>query len=269
MPRNIDGANIGTKAGIAWTTRNIDRLHRMEDLAVTMAPLFNDSIVYFRDDFLGDTLNTDHWVVTADVGSTAFASPSPNTAGGVISGTVSATSGEYISIYGPPLVTGDKGGGMFIRWKVDDIADVKLEMGLTDPLTDYTLPAINDIDTPSITNGASTVAILVRDTGQTLADFAFVTDGDATYTTGKTNLTTLTDPVADTWYKTVIWLDGDTANLAVYDDTDATSPVLKDFISRAAAVEGGTAVQPWFIYGNTTTDGGIATIDYMGYWVSR
>lgn len=269
MPREISGADIGAKAGTAFTRRNIDKFRRTEDLAVTLAPLFFDDLLFFRDDFDGDTINLDKWVVSADTGITAFAIPAPNTAGGIISSDTLAEDNEFTSIYGPPIITGDKNGGMMVRWKVSDVADICLEMGLTDPLSDYTLPAVNDIDTPTITNGAADVAVLVMDTDQTLTTLAFLTDGGATYDTGKTNLSSFTTPTADTWYKTIVQLKGDTAILEVYDDTTPSAPILKERVVRTSAVEGGNVMQPWFIYGNRTTDGGVATIDYIAFWVER
>lgn len=224
------------------------------------------------DDFDGDTLNTFLWTVDGDTGTTSFAIPAAGStvAGSIISGATAADDNEAISIYGHPTWSGDKNCGMAVRFKFDDVADIFFETGFTDPLSDYTLPAINDIDTPTITNGAVTVAVIVMDTDQTLKTAALVCDGDSTYATSKVNFGTWA-PTADTWYTAIVQTKGDTVMAWIYDTDTPASPKLVSGGEqvKVSGFEGGTLVQPWFIAGNRTTDGGLPVLDYIAVWADR
>ena len=216
------------------------------------------------DDFTVDTLSTFNWAVDGDTGTTSFAVPAAASAiaGGGITGTTAADNNEAISIYGHPVWSGDKNCGMLVTAKFDVVTNMFFETGFTDPLTDYTLPAINDIDTPSITNGAVTVATLTMDTSQTLTTAALITDGDATYATAKTQPTSAWSPTAATEFTAVIQCIGDTAVCAVFDAN--YSRVFK--IASVSGFEGGTAVQPWFIVGNRTTSAIVPVIRRLWVW---
>ncbi|MBK7330666.1 MAG: hypothetical protein IPI85_16785 [Dehalococcoidia bacterium] len=151
---------------------------------------------FVLDDFEGDTLNTFLWAVDGDTGPTSFAIPAAGStvAASIIRGDTSTDDNEGISIYGHATLCGDKNAGMAVRWRSSVVALTYQELGFTDPLSDYTLPAINDIDTPTITNGALTVAVQARDASQTLTSMALILDGDATYATSKVNHGTFTPP---------------------------------------------------------------------------
>lgn len=231
---------------------------------------------FILDDFEGDTLSTFLWAVASDAGTTAFAIPAEGStiAASVITGNTVADDNEAISIYGCANLSGDKNAGFATRFKMDDVTDYFLECGLTDPLTDYTLPAINDIDTPTITNGALSVAVVVVDTDQTMAQNAgLITDGDATYATAKFNLVnkagTQWGPLISVWYTIIIQTEGDDVFCYVYNTDTPASPVLVASGYAVGAFEGGTLVQPWFIAGNRTTDGGLPAIDFIGFWADR
>lgn len=245
------------------------------DPAVLRAMLFPNawqSNRFVLDDFEGDTLNTFLWAVDGDTGTTSFAIPAAGStvAGSIISGNTAADDNEAISIYGHPTLSGDKNAGMAVRFKFDDVTDIFFETGLTDPLTDYTLPAINDIDTPTITNGAVTVAVIAMDTDQTLTTAALICDGDATYATSKVNFGTWA-PTADVWYTAIIQTNTNDVRAYIYDTDTPGAPVLVagGFQEKLLGFEGGTLVQPWFIAGNRTTDGGLPVLDFMAYWADR
>lgn len=227
---------------------------------------------FVLDDFEGDTLNTFLWTVDGDTGTTSFAIPAAasTVAGSIIAGNTAGDDNEAISIYGHPTLCGDKNAGMAVRFKFDDVTDIFFETGLTDPLTDYTLPAINDIDTPTITNGAVTVAVIAMDTDQTLKTAALITDGNATYATAKTDFGTWS-PTANIWYTAIVQTDGDDVFAYIYNTDDARQPILVSGGAKSAvsAFEGGTLVQPWFIAGNRTTDGGLPVLDFLAYWAER
>jgi len=227
---------------------------------------------FVLDDFEGDTLNTFLWTVAGDTGTTSFAIPAEGStvAASIVRGDTSTDDNEGISIYGAATLSGDKNAGMAVRWRSSVIALTYQEMGLVDPLTDYTLPAINDIDTPTITNGALTVAVQARDASQTLTSMALITDGDSTYATAKTNHGTFT-PSVDNWYTSIIQTDGDTVLSYIYDTNTPSAPSLVSggFVSKLAGFEGGTLVQPWFFFGNKTSNSAVVDLDFIAYWADR
>lgn len=224
----------------------------------------NGFINMIWDEFNSDTLNTFNWTVDGDTGTTALAVPAAASAqaGGVLTGTTATDDNEAISIYGHPIWSGDLNCGMLVTAKFDDVENFFFETGFTDPLTDYTLPAINDIDTPTITNGGSTVATLTMDTDQTLVTATFITDGDATYATAATAPSTAWSPTADTYFTAIIQLIGNTAVCAVLD-----ANYNKVFQVSKIGVEGGTLVQPWFIVGNrAASEATVPTLRRLAVW---
>ncbi len=227
---------------------------------------------FIIDDFEGVTLDDKKWTVAGDTGTTNFVIPAAGSTvnASVISGDTSTDDNEAISIYGHANWSGDKNCGMAVRWRSSVVDDTFFELGFTDPLTDYTLPAINDIDTPSITNGAVTVAVQVRDTGQTLTTAALVADGDTTYATTKIAHGTWA-PTADTFYTSIVQLYGDTVMSWIFDTNTPSGPTLVSGGEKSlvAAVEGGTLVQPWFIFGNRTSNSAAVDLDYIAVWQDR
>lgn len=224
------------------------------------------------DDFEGDTLNTFLWAVDGDTGTTSFAIPAAGStiAASIVRGDTATDDNEGISIYGHATLCGDKNAGMAVRWKSSVVALTYQELGFTDPLSDYTLPAINDIDTPTITNGAVTVAVQARDASQTLTSMALITDGDSTYATGKVNHGTFV-PTIDTWYTSIVQLNGDNVVSYIYNTNTPSAPslVAGGLVSNDLAVEGGTLVQPWFFFGNKTSNSAAVDLDFMAYWADR
>lgn len=257
--------------GLLWSGRTLaNRIHDPVFLRAFLSQLSFFDKRFIIDDFEGDTIDLDKWIVNGDTGTTNFAVQATNTSDdSIITADTAAEDNEFVTIYGHCNWSGDKNCGMAIRWKLDDVTDVCWELGFSDPLSDYTLPAINDIDTPSITNGAVTVAILVMDTDQTLKTAALVLDGDSTYATSKTNLGTWA-PTAGEWYTSVIQTVGDSVFTATYNTTDPANPVLQSGTQvSASGFEGGTLVEPRFTAGNRTTDGHLPAIDFIAVWQDR
>jgi len=258
-------------SGSIFDSRNLaSRIHNPDFLSLYLSQLSFADKRFYKDDFEGDALNGDLWVTTGDTGTTVFAMQATNVSGESIIQADSATDdNEFVSFYGHCNLSGDKNAGMAIRWRTDTIALTCFEFGFSDPLSDYTLPAINDIDTPSITNGAITVAVLAFDAAQTLDTFALVMDGNTTYAT--TSVDTGWLPTVDQWYTTIIQLQGDSVWTATWNTNDAANPVLQlgTNISRAGVVEGGTLVEPRFTFGNRTSNDVTVDLDFVACWSDR
>lgn len=274
MAKNLNASDYGRVYNGLSSMRgpNFSRVASPQGIMAAIFPSMFHDVDFVVDDFNGDTLNTFLWTVDGDTGTTSFAIPAAGSteAGSIIVGATAADADEAVSIYGHPTWKGDLNCGMAVRWRTDDVADFFFEMGFTDPLTDYTLPAINDIDTPTITNGAVTVATVTLDTAQTLKTAALICDGDATYATTKVNFGTWA-PTAAKWYTTIIQTQGDTVMAWIYDSTVASAPFLVagGHQVKVAGFEGGTLVQPWVIFGNRTTDGYAPAVDFIAVWQDK
>ena len=265
------GTDLGRlKGGRLFSARSLSE--SVQDpgfLRAFLSPLAFGDMRFYLDDFEGDTIDLDKWIVDGDSGTTNFAMTATNTvARSTISANTAADDNEFVTIYGHCNFSGDKNAGLAVRWMINDVTDVCFEIGFSDPLTDYTLPAINDIDTPSITNGATDVAVIVRDTDQSLTTVALV--GANAGTVAKSNLGTWA-PTASEWYTTIIQLDGDDIFTATFNTTTPQSPILQSGTEKSlvAGIDGSVLVEPRFTFGNRTTDGYLPEIDFIALWADR
>ena len=146
-----------------------------------------------------------------------------------------------------------------------------------DPLTNETAAsnsAINDIDTPTITNGAADVALVGMDTSQTLITMAFITDGSTSnMNTTKTNLGTRT-PTNATYMTVRVQLAGPAATNAascwVLDENGAIVENASHGAALASQIEGATLIHPrFFIEPVTTPAARTVDIDYWRVWQNR
>ena len=238
-------------------------------LALSMYPVMWEDTGFVFDDFMGDTINLDFYALAKDTDATNFAITSTIVVGGAISGTTSANTGEYISLKGPLAYFGDNNCGFEIRFQLDVVTNDLVETGFVDALVDDTLPAVNDIDTPSWTNGAVNGALVTKDYSQTLKTLAFLTDGNtANYNTTKTNLGTQ-DLTAATDMIARVGIAGDAAFCGLYGPNGNLLQFASHGTATANSVEGGTAVQPWFICGALTNAAKVPQIDYICTWEDR
>ena len=229
--------------------------------------MWEDTCFVF-DDFLQDTINLDYWALGADATATTFATSVG--VGGRIAGATGTTGEGFHSIKGPLDYFGDNNCGVEIRWQQDVVTNDLVEMGFVDALTDDTLSAIGDIDTPTIGNGAVNVAVIAKDYSQTLKTLAFVTDGDtANFNTTKTDLGTR-DLTAATYITGRVGIAGNAAYCGLYGANGELLEFASHGTSTATSTEGGTAAQPWFIIGTKVVSSDIATIiDSIAVWEDR
>lgn len=275
MARLVTGADYGAfmtgdsnglgPAHLKW----IDRMGTPRQVGAAMYPYFRDSVVFVEDDFIEDTISSTRWNLAADATATTFAWSSG--AGGRIAGATGATSGGYHALNGDVIWSGDKNAGMAIRYQFDVVTNLTFEIGFTDALTDETLPAVTDVDTPATGNGATDVAVVHLDASQTLTTAAFVGESTGTaYAAQKVNLGTWT-PTAAKWYTTVVQLSGDNAFTATYNTDVAGAPVLVPGTNKGLSLllEGGTLVRPHFIVGTRTTASIATLVDFVRVWQDR
>lgn len=231
--------------------------------------------VFLFDDFWGDAIQGPWWTA-ASTNGTAFDEPATQFANGVTRGiTGTGAVGDETALKGEAIWSGNNQVGMEVRWKADVVTDTRMQVGLTDPTTNQTSSIINDIDTPTIQNGATDVALVGQDTSQTLTTMAFITDGSATnMNTTKTNLGTRV-PTAATYLGARIQLarpaaDVATAKAFLLDANNAITETAIHGDVLASQINGAVLVQPWFYWENVTNATALTIdIDYVAVWQDR
>ena len=274
MARILTGADYGAlltgNGPQPSNKRFVEKLGTPKGVLAAMYPQFRDAVVYIEDDFIEDTLSTTRWNLATD-GADAAAFAWSSGAGGRLLGNTGTTDNGYLAINGDVIWLGDKNCGMAIRWQTDIVTNHTFEIGFTDALSDETLPAVTNVDTPATGNGATDVAVVHLDTDQTLTTAAFVGESTGTaYAAQKVNLGTWA-PTAAKWYTTVVQLSGDNAFTATFNTDDAQNPVLQAGTDKGLrlALEGGTLVRPHFLYGTRSTAAKAPLIDFIRVWQDR
>ena len=272
MAKVITGADYGALHGetmIPGGTRYQEKLGTPRGIAAAMYPQFRDSVVYVEDDFIEDTISTTRWNLAADGTATTFAWTAA--AGGTIQGATGGTDNGYHAINGDVIWSGDKNCGMAVRLKIDVVTGFTFEIGFTDALSDETLPAVTDVDTPATGNGATDVAVIHLDTDQTLTTAALVSESTGSaFAAQKVNLGTFT-PSAGNYYTFVVQLNGNTAFCRIYDSNSAQNPILVSGSDKGlvSALEGGTLVRPHLLLGTRNTTSKVTDVDFIRVWQDR
>jgi hypothetical protein len=246
------------------------------ELARFLYPMANRDVVYFFDDFAGGgnlEVGASDWneavLVAAGTNGTPFTAAGTQLVGGACLGTTNNVAGDEQTLRSALVWKGDHRCGMEIRWQVDDIDNTQFEVGFTDALSAVTASAINDIDTPTITNGATDVALVGGDTGQTLKTMAFITDGSTTnMNTTKTDLGTTTT-VNATYITARVQLDGDYSDAYLFDTNNYLTDTARHGDLIGARLEGDTLLQWWAYWEPLTTSAVAISIDYIGIWQDR
>ena len=247
-------------------------------LAKFLYPLRWRDTTFVFDDFTGAALNTHLWTAAKIASNgTDFDPPSTQLVGGVCQGVTGAVAGDHVNLRSDAVWLGDNNCGLEIRLKVDNIDDAQWEVGFTDPLTGYTATAssiINDIDTPTITNGATDVALVGQDTGQTLTTMAFITDGSTTnMNTTKTNLGTRT-PTNATYMVVRVQLAQTASAVAaahgyVLDENDAILEEAQHGSALANQIKGNVLLESRIYWEALTTSARTVDLDYIAIWADR
>ncbi len=240
-------------------------------IAQFLYPFAFRSVVFDLFDFTLDATATitDWFTLGTDSNSTAFAKNAG--ANGRIQGTAGdgSTDNDAIAILTGADYSGDQECGMEIRWQVDDLTDYSFETGFTDPLSDNTLPAVTDVDTPAIGNGATDVALIHLDTDQDLKTEAFITDGStASMNTTKTDLGTR-QPTAATYLATRIQIITNSPSSFHFDNNFALLESAQHGDVVASQIEGGIALTARFFGRTRATASTVFLLDYLALWQNR
>lgn len=247
-------------------------------LAKFLYPIRWRDTVFVFDDFTGAALNTHLWTAAKIASNgTDFDPPATQLANGVCQGVTGAVAGDHVNLRSDAVWQGDLNCGIEIRWKIDNNTSNQWEMGFTDPLSGYTATAtsvINDIDTPTITNGATDVALIGQDTGQTLTTMAFVTDGSTSnMNTTATSLGTRT-PTNATYLVCRVQLAKtasavSAAHAYVLDANDAVIEEAQHGSALANQIKGDVLLESRIYFEALTTSARTIDLDYIAIWGDR
>ncbi len=234
-------------------------------------------VVFVFDDFNGGgqveinvtDFNEGLWVGDTNANGTEFEVKATNIVNGAATGATGAFDPDTVAIWGDAVWLGDQNAGVEFRYKINNIDNIQWEAGFSDPLSDEKETAINDIDTPTVTNGAADVAIFAQDTGQTLTTMAFVTDGStANMNTTKTDLGTRV-AVNNTYQGFRVQLDGNSSFAFVMDENGAVVESTSHGSLIGSQIEGGVLVRPRMLFEALTTSARTIDLDFIAAWQDR
>lgn len=229
----------------------------------------------FRDEFQGDTINLDSYLLTADANATVFAIA--ETHPGRLTGTTgSAGSGDGHSLWMPNITKGDKNPLLMVTMQIDNVTNMKWEMGLVDANGDKTLGAATDIDTP--TNSFGDGAVFTIETAETIATMRFLTEGSNSQTIAVTNLFDVHDsaqlasktgvnwtPTAATDYTFMVAINGDDAYGMIFDSS--MNPLY--YTEKADGLEGATELSGWIFSANSAMEAKVVLVKDIFYMYDR
>jgi hypothetical protein len=236
----------------------------------------NRDVVYFFDDFAGGgnlEVGASDWneavLVAAGTNGTPFTAAGTQLVSGIGLATTNNVAGDEQTIRSALVWKGDHRCGCEVRVQIDNNTSIQWETGFTDALSAVTASAINDIDTPTVTNGAADVALIGQDTGQTLKSMAFITDGSTTnMNTTKTDMGTR-NFVNATYITMRVQLNGDYSFAYLFDTNGYLTESANHGDAIGARIEGDTLLQFWGYWEPLTTSARNISVDYIGIWQDR
>lgn len=224
-------------------------------------------------DFEEDTLNG-NWTapVTAGGGPTAFAANAQR--GGALRGATGTTDNDVAAIhFDQSILDAADNPFMIIRWKAPaNVQDFSFEIGFSDPKTSEVLPAVTDVDAPTVANGVTEAVVVHMDTDQTLTTAALVGVGTNS-TVAKTNINTTNagstgwTPTASKWIEMVIGFRQYEGYATIWDNG---VPVANGTTWRVAAgPESGVLVRPYAQFRTRSTTTKQIDLDFIGWGCER
>ena len=265
MTQTPNGANAGRNRnwGHSRGSKNIlNPTELMEQLYGVLSMSTSMIDLDFHTEHVGNEL-----VSAVDGTATLFAVTAGES--GIATATTGTTDNGLVGFNTLANWLGDQNCGMEVRLQLDVVTGFALEVGFTDPLTDETLLAVDDVDTPTIGNGATDVAVYVLDTDSTLQTAKFVSKGTSIDIQG-TELGTHV-PTAATYLTIRVQLRGNDAEVIIFDENGlpVRNGVVDLTASHVATIEGGTALRAHLLVGTRNTTAKVPTVDYVKVWQDR
>lgn len=243
-------------------------------LAAFLFPFAFRDVSFWYDDFtqLAQANLSDHYTLTGGAGTAGAAFAKSNGLGGRLSGSTGTDDNEDVYILTALDWFGDNQCGGEMRLQHDVVTSWSVEIGFNDALTDTAVAAMDDVDTPSITNGAADVALFTLDTDETLQTLAFVSDGStADMNTTATTLTTFTVPTAATYYTARVQINTNAPSGFIFNAQNSLVDAVRTHGSGTAnSIEGGIPLQ-WRlgVLNRVAATAKVTLIDYIALWQNR
>ncbi len=197
--------------------------------------------------------------------------------GGVVSGTTASVTTASISMIGKTRWNGNNNCMFEARFKVDTVASTFIiEAGLVNAAPATGASVVADIDTPSFFTTATNVAMFGIWNNQTHTSIAFASVGSFTSQTVASTLitaasATFTTPVADTYITArILLLSTVTGRSKMYGWVNGilrASHVGLLTGAEMGAVNGQSAIYPWFYLQTVAAAVKVPTLDYL--WMSQ
>lgn len=259
------GDRIAKKA-FPFSFQELNKFAATDPHRLFLGPLAFSDMVWFFEDFLGDTIDLNNWIAAETGTGTTFSIPATALVNGAAVMVTGGTDNNVETAYGHRVWAGDNNCGMQIRMKSDVIDANALETGFVDDATNKDVPIVSDVDTPALAGGSSNLALLHYDTDQTLTTMAFVTDGGTSNmnTTAQT-LSPVFTPTAATYHRYQVGIAGDIpfARIDGIRPTSTTTGVI------GHRTEGGTLVRPWICVRTRAGAAVTVHVDYVALWQDR
>lgn len=250
--------------GYDQSTRQLSRAMLNNPLRDFLADYAKRDRIELFDDFLGDTINLDNYVVTAAGTGVAF-NLTTATVGGAIVASSGTVSGNICSILTPAIWSGDNNCAIEIRAQISTAANIVIEGGFVDSGGTGSTLQVTDVDVPTLVG--TNAALFTIDTSQTHSTFAFASIGNFTDQTVATTLLTtsnshITGPTANTYFTAKIQLiANETGKARAYLWLNGRLVAKHD--AAAGAVNGQTSLAGWFAFGTRTGAARTAKVDYI------
>jgi hypothetical protein len=218
------------------------------------------SMVYFEDDFLVDTLNGDYWAESVGNGGVTLTLAAA--ANGTATTAVNATDNDVAEIYGPALYYARQACVFECRLKVNAITTVSFAAGFANAASATNDKIVFDATTDTLTAGTNITdaAVFLFDTDAT-TDRWFAAAINASGTPQGGVMATGIVPAADTYevLKVAFNAAGDAGfyrnGVCVYSIPLAVAPTV--------------ALRPYFALKGCATTARLLTVDYVKVWQNR
>jgi hypothetical protein len=234
------------------------------ELVGFLLPFAVQDYLYIEDDFTSDTLASALWSTVETNGGTAFAAGALEN--GTIRGITDAGAGDTLSIkYDRTIFDAARNPGCEIRWKTNAVPSTAggMEFYFADPPTAEDATIIDDIDTPSVTNGVTDVVGIGRQKGATLTTATLFSVGTTDTTCAKDDFPTTLIPTVDVYTRMLIQVATRRGWGVIDNQWDY------DAISRlGTGPDTGVLMRPSFlVVGDTAAT--TVDIDYIRIWAER
>lgn len=227
-----------------------------------------NDVVHFFDDFKGDTLSGDDWLV-ANGGGAGIASYAINVQeDGFIRATTGTGNGDTstCTIVSPAIYYGDRYSGCMFKWTgITAVTETRIEQGFVDVIPGSTKPIVNVLATPSVNTSVVDAAISVYDHTGTTTTNQLTTIGTS-ITAAKTTFTPPTAIAATTVNRIRLQLTGATNGALLWMDGILMA---QHATGGTSYIEGGSALALVALIRASNATSKSHDIDFIRAWKDR